>query len=341
MTPPIAGPGRFSGLAGADGRRNLRERTARDMKRLIASAVLALLSAVLGAVDIGGEFTMGSMGFPWEQAAPTPADAAAFTPPSFLYGGSASIKQSISEGLTLQTAYFLDPLQRSKFQALVNYDTGVLHIGIGPVFGLFNSLSYPMQAGFASSVKFEIPGAIFLSFRNDSSIGPSLSSIGESSQGFSEISVGWYVKNAICTASMSTASFKARREADLVVSDTSADYSFLVDIFKKNQPYNIHVSLGYRTYSKEFVGSAGSTKDSLGIVVLGTELILRPARFLELALGLDSGVYTFGFANLEGRGPNLSSAFLFSANAGFTVDTDRISSRQAAVISRDEDAVSE
>lgn len=303
------------------------------MKRLFAIALAAALAATLPAVDLGGRFVMTNMGFPWTQYAPVPSGSF-FPATNFVYGGAASVGQRISDMLTLDTTYALDPLRRSVFQAMVNYDAGVLHIGIGPSFGLFNDLSYPMKAGFASSVRFDIPGVVFLSFRNDSSIGPSLGSIGENSQGFNEISVGWYVKNAICTARMTSESFQVQQTGDLVTSDSSTDYSFLVDVFKKNQPYNIVFSLGYRTVSKEYLAAGTSLKDSLGFIILGTEVVVRPARFLEIDLGLDSSVYTFGFGNLLSRGPDLSASYLFTAKAGLKILTDKIDSTGGIVVQK-------
>jgi hypothetical protein len=307
------------------------------MKRLFAIALAAGLAANLFAVDLGGDFVMTNMGFPWPQTQAVPAGTS-FPATNFTYGGAASVSQQISDMLSLDTTYALDPLRRSVFQAMVNYDTGVLHIGIGPSFGLFDNLDYPMKAGFASSVRFEIPGAVFLSFRNDSSIGPSLGSIGENSQGFNQISVGWYVKNAICTARMTSEYFQVQQTSDLVTSDSSTDYSFMVDIFKKNQPYNIMLSMGYRTVSKEYVAAGASVKDSLGFIILGTEIVLRPVRFLEFDLGLDSSVYTFGFDGLLSRGPDLSTSYLFKAKAGLKIKTDKIDSTSGIVIKKAEAA---
>jgi hypothetical protein len=304
------------------------------MKRLFAIALLAGMAASLGAVDLSGEFVMTNIGFPWSQTLPVPDGVSSFPFTNFLYGGAASIKQSLSDNLELETAYALDPLQRSNFKAMVNYDTGVLHIGIGPSFGIFNNSLYPMEAGFASSVKFEIPGVIFLTFRNESSIGPALGSIGENAQGFNEISVGWYVKNAICTASMASTSFQVQQAANWVTSDSSTDYSFLVDIFKKNQPFNVKLSMGYRTVSREYLIDGASMKDSLGIIILGTNFVLRPARFLELALGLDSGVYSFGFDRLLSRGPDMDTAYMFKAKIGLIIKTDKFDSSSGIVIDR-------
>jgi hypothetical protein len=303
------------------------------MKRIFAIALSLGIAARLPAVDLGGEFVMTNLGFPWARSQPIPADSS-FPATDFLYGGSASVGQAISDNIRLETAYSLDPLQRSVFQATVNYDTGVLHIGIGPSFGIFNNGNYPMEAGIASSVRLDLPGLVFASFRNNSSLGSSLGSVGENSQGFNEISVGWYVKNAICTASMSSASFHVRQDANLVTGDSMTDYTFLIDIFKKNQPFNVKVSMGYRAVSKEFLYDGGSVKESLGIIVLGTKFVLRPASFLELALGLESGVYCFGFDSLLGRGPDPDSAFMFRANAGFVIKTDKFPTSNGIVVER-------
>ncbi len=296
------------------------------MKRLALSAfALIFCVALASAVDFGGEFTMTNLGFPWNMVAATDPSVVSYSPLNFLYGGGATVNQSLMNNLSLATTWSLDSIQRSKLVAMVRYDAGVLQIGFGPVFGAFNSASSPLEAGISSMVKVEIPGLAFIGFKNDSSLGTTLGAVGENSQGFNEISVGWYVKNAICTASMTTRSFQLRQSADLVITDSMADYAFNVDIFKKNVPYNLNIALGYRTMSKEFLSTAGSVKDSLGIVILGTKIVFHPASFLDLTFGLDSGVYTFGFDNLQGKGPDMDNSYMFRGSLGFMVKTDKIS----------------
>jgi hypothetical protein len=42
-----------------------------------------------------------------------------------------------------------------------------------------------------------VPGIAFVSFKSDSSLGSSLSAIGDNYQEFTDIRLGWYARNAI------------------------------------------------------------------------------------------------------------------------------------------------
>jgi hypothetical protein len=294
------------------------------MKKAIMVLSACLAAAGLGAIDLGAGFVMTNFGFPWSRTEPI-ADPTRPSPLSFLYGGGAFAEQALSESLSVRTAYDLDPLSRSWLSAGVTYSTGIIQVGLGSQFGLFNNLARPLTAGLSSSIKLEIPGLVFASVENSSSLGQAMGAVGDNSQERNDIRVGWYVRNAICSAIFSTDKYQERRSADLVTTDTMVDYIFLVDIFKKNQPYNILLSLGYKTTSREYSG-ATSVKDSLGMVLLGTGLRLRPIPALEIDLELESGVYTFGFDNLLGHGP-LQTDYYFKALTGITVKTSEFRAR--------------
>lgn len=288
---------------------------------LATALAIAGLAARLAAVDIGANFQMANMGFPWDQTTPT---TAAYSPLEFIYGGNLTISQKVMDSLHLVTEYSLDATQRSMLEALVRYDASVLQIGLGPIFGVFNNLDSPLTAGIASSVRVDVPGVVFMSFRNHSSLGADLSAIGDNTQELSEIRLGWYVRNAICSVSMQTRSFKVQESASLVTTDSYADYCFQVDIYKKNQPYNLLLNLGYRAISKEFSNAGTSTKDSLGLVIVGFQCTIRPSAFYDIVLGLDSAVYSFGFDDMALHGPDMDSSYLFSAKIGFNIRTEAI-----------------
>jgi len=200
---------------------------------------------------------------------------------------------------------------------------------MGPAFGIYNDLSNPVKAGLSSSVKVTWPGVAFIFLKNESSLGAGLAAAGDYTQELNELRVGWYVRNAICSAGIHTEKYQYYASSSVTTTDSLVDYFFDVDIFKKNQPYNVLLTLAYRTWYKEYVTLADSTttatslKDTLGSIILGTEIKLMASPALELTLGLDSGVYTFGLDNLVSRGPNATS-YLFDARIGVVIKTDYV-----------------
>jgi hypothetical protein len=299
------------------------------MKKAVGIAALCLIAASAWAVDIGTDFVMTNFGFPWSMTEPLP-DGTPPDPLSFLYGGGGVVSQRLSDSLTISTSYRLDPLSRSWLGAMAYYSAGAVQVGLGTQFGVFNSLERPLTAGLSSSIKIEIPGLIFASVGNSSSLGQTLGAVGDNGQERNDIRLGWYVRNAICTAMVLTEKYQERRSAALITTDTLIDYIFEVDIFKKNQPYNIVLSLGYKTASREYLVGAASAKDSLGSVVLGTTFKFRPAQWIQIDAGLDAGIYTFGFDGLLGQGPGQSS-FFFKAGAGLTIRTGEFRPRGKAL----------
>jgi len=295
------------------------------MKRALGVAAFCLAFAPATAVDVGADFVMTNFGFPWAQESPV-ADGQVPDPLDFLYGGGGRVSQRLSDVLTISTSYRLDPLSRSWLGARAEYSAGVVQLGLGTQFGLFNNLDRPLTAGLSSSIEIELPGIIFASVAYASSLGQSLVAVGDNSQERNEVSLGWYVRNAICTASIVTEEYQERIGADLATTDTLVDYQFLVDVFKKNQPYNVLLSLGYRTVSREYASAGLAVKDSLGAFVLGTGFKLRPAPWIEISAMLDSGLYAFGFDDLLGQSPARSSYF-FKANAGVTDRTEEFRPR--------------
>ena len=77
----------------------------------------------------------------------------------------------------------------------------------------------------------------------DSTIGNQLEENGNYQQEKSAISIGFYVPNAICSCNIVRRIFR-ELEDGIEIEDKQTDYSFSVDIFKKNVPYKIILSFG-------------------------------------------------------------------------------------------------
>jgi hypothetical protein len=294
------------------------------MRKNLAVLALAemLLVASAFATDIGASFAMSNLYFPWDSTSATDSSVTNYPADSYFFGGGGSVTTPLNDNLTLMTSYSITAVQRSKMSALVKYSSGALEIAMGPAFGIYNDLENPIKAGFSSSVKVTVPGKLFLFLKNESSLGSGLAAVGDYTQEYNELRFGWYVRNAICSLGVKTQKYQDYVSDSLTTTDSVVDYFFDVDIFKKNQPYNVLLTLGYRYLSKDYVESAASAKDSLGSIILGTQVTVKPDPAFDIILGLDSAVYTFGFDNLSARGPS-DSSYLFSAQVGIVVRPDK------------------
>jgi hypothetical protein len=280
---------------------------------LIALVLLAASAGAAFSMDIGLEGWLGNLGF---ASTMTEADAA-FPGADYFWGLSLYGSQAISDAISIETGFYSDQILRNTSYTLFSYHANFLTIGFGPFFGLFNDWTTLMKSGISTSVRIEVPGVVFLSFRSDSSIGGELVTVGDYQQVRNDISCGVYLPNAICTLSLNSRSFGQKTATDEVV-DSLSEYSFSTDIFKKNVPYRLIVTIAAQGLTRTFVGSgAYATLDS---VILGTEVDLTITKDILANVGIEGNVYSFGQGALVGS----CDTFLFRTFAGVKLNVDSI-----------------
>jgi len=278
--------------------------------------VLVLVPCCLSfGLDLGVEVWSGNLLFRTDRA----QTDVSFPGADYLWGCSLYIAQPISESFSFETGFYSDPILRNISYTMFQYEENILSIGVGPFFGFFNDLSTILKSGISTSVKVELPGIAYVKFRSDSSIGGELVEVGSYSQEKTEVSLGVYVPNAICSANVNQRKFTQKHESNTVI-DSLTEYSFDMDIFQKNAPYHILLSLGYQTLIKSFVTDAATVNHTLNSVVIGTELDFTVQEVATFKVMLDSNVYTFGQGVLVGS----SSDFLFRASMGVELNMDKI-----------------
>jgi hypothetical protein len=174
-------------------------------------------------------------------------------------------------------------------------------------------------------VQLTIPGVMFTRLLFDYSLGSVLLEDGDYSQNRNELSVGFYVPNAICSLILESKKFYEQRTATLDVVDSLLRYSFQADIFQKNAPYRLLFSLAYETLQKKFFDGATNPVHTLNSLKAGVELSVDLARFLTIMFGLDSALLTMGDGLLSGV---QNPAYLFQAYSGFTLNFENMKNRR-------------
>jgi hypothetical protein len=140
--------------------------------------------------------------------------------------------------------------------------------------------------------------------------------VGDYVQEMTDITVGVYFPNAICTLAWSTRSFE-QKAASQNVTDTLTEYTFATEMYKKNVPYRLRVWLAYQDLSRSYI-AASTTTATLGSLILGTQVEVTLAGPIVIRAGLEGNVYSFGLGSLVGG----DSAFLFRSYAGLTMKLD-------------------
>ncbi len=287
---------------------------------LLVSFVLLFASIAAGfSLDIGTSFHIGNLNFEKTRV----SGDTGFTGTTFPWGIDAFINQNISDGLNLHTAFFMDPILRNISYTLFTYRQNFFSIGVGPFFGIFNSTATVLKSGISTAVRLELPGIMYLSFRADSSIGGRLIQDGDYIQERSDVSFGYYIRNAICSLNLLTKRYTMKTAAGESI-DSLTEYSFKTDIFQKNVPYQVLLSLGFHKLSKLFVESGSTIDHSLGSLVIGTKVDVFLNDYLALVFVLDSSVYSFGMGTLVGVSNPGPGGYLFKASTGITLNIDNI-----------------
>mgnify|MGYP006286407161 FL=1 len=277
--------------------------------RLFATLALFLLVTV-GATsfEIGAFFDLSSLDFARER----PVTATTMPGGSYLWGVAVTGRQELSDSLELDLAFRSDPILRNVGYTLLGYTDRFFRLRLGPFFGLLNSPGTILQSGLSTTVELFVPGIAVLTLRSDNSLSGRLVVTGDYIQEQSELSVGFFVPNAIPRVYIRTKRYTWKTDAGEAVDSFSA-YGLETDIFQKNIPYRVVLDFSYQDTSRTFV-EGSTTTHRYGALVLGTELSVELFDQLMLRADLESSVYAFGRDALVGQ--TVADRFLFRLRTG-------------------------
>ena len=282
-----------------------------SLRWLLAVLFFAAASVTAFGFDVGALFNIGNLAF----AANRAATDTTFSGTQYPWGVTVYGREQINDSLSVDTSFAMDPILRNVMDTTVTYSGNYFSVSAGPTLGLFNSTSQPLNPGISASVRVGLPGVVFLSYRGDSTLGSGLVSVGDYTQGRSDISLGYYVPNAICSANIRTSRYVEKTATGSTVDDLT-QYLFSTDIFQKNIPYRVLLSFGYQQLSKTFNDGSTTTVDALGSLIIETKVEVHLTDSLMFIGDLNSAVYTFGQQALVGisnPGPN---GYLFQLQTG-------------------------
>lgn len=295
------------------------------MKKFFIVTILLLAIAIPSfAAEIGGSFSMGNNNLPAE-----PMTGTAFAGTEFPWGMSLFWKKEANDASGIEVGFYRDPILRNLGYTNFYYNEDLFNITVGPFFGLFNTTETLVKSGISTSIRVNIPGLAFAQFDTQSTIGGRLVSAGDYIQEANNISIGFYVYNAICTIMIDTKSYSAVTAAGASQSEDFTEYAFVTDLFQKNVPYTVALKLAYQNRVRTVEAVSVQT---LNNVVLGTDFAVSPVEFLSFFVGLESSLYSFGsLEDLDAETTELLTFssdfpgnFLFNATLGVTVDLDNI-----------------
>lgn len=289
----------------------MKSKISRTWMFLLFLFLFAVTSVATFGIEVGAMFNVGNLVFKPTRLSSDTSFAGTYYP----WGVSLFGSEQVSDNLSVSTGLYNDTVLRNIVYSTITYQGNYFSVGAGPLLGFFNSAVTPLNPGITASVKVQIPGVIFLSYRGDSSLGSSLVQAGDYVQKRSDISFGYYVPNAIVSLNILSRAYTEKTSAGDTI-DQLIEYSLKTDIYQKNVPYRILLTFGYQTLSKTFVEGTTTTIDQLGSLIVGTRLEFHMFDFLTFVTDLKSSVYTFGQQALVGVSNPGPGGYLFQLQTG-------------------------
>jgi hypothetical protein len=286
--------------------------------------ILLLLSSLIpvSALEISTLFHISDISFNKTSTAVVSNFSGTYYP----WGISVFGSDEISDDMSIKAGIFYDPVLRYTTYTLFEYQHEFFKLGVGPFFGTFNTVGTILKSGISTSVRVELPGILFASLKADSSIGSRFVKVGDYLQEFNEISVGYYIPNAICSVNLTSKSFVTKQAANLEVDDSFTEYAFKVDMFQKNVDFTALLSFAYQTLSRTYLNTSTSTStvNSLNSLILGTNFTFRLADGFNLMTNLESNIYSFGYNDAASLtlASSFPGTFLFRFTTGVSIDLD-------------------
>ena len=288
-------------------------------RALLAFALLGvgLLPPAAPALEVSGTYRIENLAFRSDRE----ASDVSFSGDEFPMGFSLGIRHTSQQELAMEAEYVYDAVLRNIATGLVTYRGNLFSFGVGPFLGFLNTEQLWPKVGIASVFKVEWPGAAFVQLWLDNSSGNRLSDEGDYLQERNNLSLGFYVPNAICSLNVANKRFVEKTDT-AEIADTMTAYSLAVDIYQKNVPFKIVVTFGLQRLCREFEETADTTTHTLYSIIFGTRFDMRLSQLVSIMIDLDSSIYTWGQDELLGL--SNPGTYLFRAVAGVTVDAGRL-----------------
>jgi hypothetical protein len=279
--------------------------------RFVATlAMLVLASVTAPAFELGAYFDLSNLDF----ARTRPVTAPTLPGDSYLWGVAVTGRQELADALSLDLEFRSDPILRNVGYTLLSYTDRFFRLRLGPFFGLLNSPGTILQSGLSTTVELFVPGVAVLTLRSDNSLSGRLVVTGDYIQEQSELSLGFFVRNAIPRAYIRTKRYTWKTDSGEAVDSFSA-YGLETDLFQKNIPYRVVLDFAYQDTSRAFV-DAETTTHRFGALVVGTDITAELFDRLTIEANLESSMYAFGRDALVGQ--TVADRFLFRLRTGMT-----------------------
>ena len=212
-------------------------------------------------------------------------------------GFAVSVQDQLNNLLDGKISFEMDPVNGNLLSARALWHASFMELSAGPSFGVLNSSgnkhSVPVlfQPGLGIGFSITMPGKVIVRADTDFALPPATSSDGQVYIQRSELSLGFYLPNDLCTLKIS------QRQNTLEKSDGSriksiTDYGFCNEIFKKGSPFRFSVDFIYRVQDF-YISEDSDSNCKIGNLVLGGGLTWAPKADFSIFMKGNGSIYSF------------------------------------------------
>jgi hypothetical protein len=256
-----------------------------------------MLAASASGLEITSNFSLSNLSFDTTDTSSIGSADGAFAG-NWAYGANLSAVERIGDSVTFSAGFDRDSVLRNEIFTRVGFDAGFAKLAVGPFFGPFNVDGSVLTSGISTSLRLEMAGGLFGSFRSDSTIGAGLAAPGDYVQERSEVLIGFWVPNIMISARLASQSFTYKTTAALTTVDERTRYEFVADIFKKNIPYTVRLNIGYENLKRTYVHAETSDEDELGAAIIGMDAAMQISDTMKVTAGAEGALYVWGIGDL-------------------------------------------
>jgi len=279
-----------------------------NQKKLFFYLFLIINTFFLFPLDLSTSFNIGNMGFTNDVTA---------SQQGIVWGANVIAEHQIDNQFLFTGKLNIDEVTGNRIDSRLTFIHKYFQIGLGPSLAAINNGQFQLKPAINALVSVKKDGLFHMTAEIYSTIGNLSDPLTDYSQLESSLAFGLNIPGAISTFSIANKQFTYfDRDAASTISKTTdlfSLYQLQSDIHKKNIPFHLILTLGYKSIERIYPVSdaMGRTKAGIGSAFIGLGTRINIGKKIILSAGLESGLYNFSLSD-EITAADLPS-FLFNA----------------------------
>ncbi len=267
----------------------------------------------ISSLDLTTSFNIGNLGFSSDMSE---------SAQGVIWGTSIIAEEKLSEIYFFSGGAIVDDVSGNRLESVLTYNGKYIELGMGPALASINNSQLQLKPAIKGILTIKKVGKFNLTTEIYSTLGNLSDSDTDYSQLETSLELAINVPGAICTFMFSNRQFtQFLTDSSFPVSkisDRYSTYALETVIHKKNIPFHLILTMGYKSYKRIFPTSDSEGRELAGIgsvfIGAGTRVSIGKKMFLNASI--DSGLYNFSLSD-EVTISDLP-AYLFDLSLSFT-----------------------